>query len=69
MCIDRGAGRDVTALLRAEPVDLVVVDCMLFGALAAVRRLGLPHVSLVHTVYGNLRDEIGRGFVNALATA
>jgi UDP:flavonoid glycosyltransferase YjiC (YdhE family) len=67
-CVDRGIGRDVAALLREHPCDLAVVDCMLFGALAAVRRAGVRHVSLVHTLYRYLRQEFGTGAVNAVAT-
>jgi UDP:flavonoid glycosyltransferase YjiC (YdhE family) len=68
MCVDRGVGRDVTEVLAQAPADLVVVDCMLFGALTAVRRLGVRHVSLVHTLYAYMRDEFGRGFVNLAGT-
>jgi UDP:flavonoid glycosyltransferase YjiC (YdhE family) len=67
-CVDRGAGRDVAALLREHPCDAAVVDCMLFGALAAVRRAGVRHVSLVHTLYGYIRQEFGTGVINAVAT-
>jgi UDP:flavonoid glycosyltransferase YjiC (YdhE family) len=68
MCLDRGIGRDLTALLREEPADLVLVDCMTLGALAAARRAGVRHVALVHTLYGYMRDEFGTGIVSALAT-
>ena len=67
MCTDRGTGRDVLASVRAEPVDLAVVDCMLLGALSAASRSGLPHVALVHTLYAYMRESFGRGFVDALA--
>lgn len=45
---DRGLGRDVTDALDARPADLVVVDCMLMGALEAVRAHGTPYVVLEH---------------------
>jgi UDP:flavonoid glycosyltransferase YjiC (YdhE family) len=67
-CLDRGAGRDVAALLREHPCDVAVVDCMLFGALATVRRAGVRYVSLVHTFYGYIRQEFGTGVPNAVAT-
>jgi UDP:flavonoid glycosyltransferase YjiC (YdhE family) len=67
-CVDRGIGRDVAALLREHPCDIAVVDCMLFSALAAVRRAGVRHVSLVHTLYGYMRREFGTGALNAVAT-
>lgn len=66
-CLDRGVGRDVAAVLRAHPCDLVVVDCMLFGAFAAVRRAGVRHVSLVHTLYAYMRREFGSGVLDAVA--
>src|SRR5512133_3763193 len=68
-CVDRGTGRDVAALLREHPCDVAVVDCMLLGALAAVRRAGVRHVSLVHTLYGYVREEFGTGVLNAVASA
>ncbi|MEV4756595.1 glycosyltransferase [Micromonospora sp. NPDC049559] len=67
-CVDRGAGRDVAALLREHPCDVAVVDCMLVGALAAVRRSGVRHVALVHTFYEYIRQEFGTGVTNAIAT-
>jgi UDP:flavonoid glycosyltransferase YjiC (YdhE family) len=67
-CVDRGVGRDVAALLRAHPCDVAIVDCMLFGAFAAVRRAGVRHVSLVHTFYGYMRREFGAGPLRAVAT-
>jgi UDP:flavonoid glycosyltransferase YjiC (YdhE family) len=45
---DRGLGRDVSAALADRAADLVVVDCMLFGVLEALRESGTPYVSLVH---------------------
>jgi UDP:flavonoid glycosyltransferase YjiC (YdhE family) len=45
---DRGLGRDVLAALAARPADLVVVDCLLFGVMAALRESGTPYVVLEH---------------------
>lgn len=67
-CVDRGAGRDVTDLLREFRCDVAIVDCMLLGAFAAVRRARVRHVSLVHTFYGYIREEFGAGTLNAVAT-
>lgn len=46
---DRGMGRDLLAAVAARPADLVVVDCFMFGAMAAARETGLPYVVLEHT--------------------
>jgi UDP:flavonoid glycosyltransferase YjiC (YdhE family) len=67
-CLDRGVGRDVAALLREHPCDVAIVDCMLLAAFAAVRRAGVPHVALVHTFYGYMRNEFGAGTLNTIAT-
>jgi UDP:flavonoid glycosyltransferase YjiC (YdhE family) len=45
---DRGLGRDVMAELAARPADLVVVDCMLFGVMEALRESATPYVTLEH---------------------
>jgi UDP:flavonoid glycosyltransferase YjiC (YdhE family) len=45
---DRAMGRDIVQELRHEPADLVVVDCILFGAMEAVAGAGVPYVVLEH---------------------
>ena len=45
---DRAMGRDVVAELAREPADLVVIDCILFGAMEAVAAQGVPYVVLEH---------------------
>jgi UDP:flavonoid glycosyltransferase YjiC (YdhE family) len=49
---DRGLGRDALAALARQPADLVVVDCLLFGAMEELRRSastgGTPYVLLEH---------------------
>ena len=45
---DRGLGRDVMTALTARPADLVVVDCLLFGVMEALRASDVPYVSLEH---------------------
>ena len=45
---DRAMGRDVVEELRREPADLVVIDCILFGAMEAVASAGAPYVVLEH---------------------
>jgi UDP:flavonoid glycosyltransferase YjiC (YdhE family) len=41
-------GADLLLELDRRPADLVVVDCMLFGAIHAVERAGIPYVLLEH---------------------
>ncbi|HYH35295.1 MAG TPA: glycosyltransferase [Nocardioides sp.] len=45
---DRGMGRDLLEAVTTRQPDLVVVDCLLFGALDAARRSGTPYVVLEH---------------------
>jgi UDP:flavonoid glycosyltransferase YjiC (YdhE family) len=48
-------GADVLTDLERHPADLVVVDCLLFGVMAALRRAGRPYAVLEHTFDGYLR--------------
>ena len=45
---DRGTGHDLRAALARRPADLIVVDCLVFGALDAARESGVPYVVLEH---------------------
>ncbi|MCW2838769.1 MAG: putative glycosyltransferase [Aeromicrobium sp.] len=45
---DRAMGRDVVEEMQREPAGLVVVDCILFGAMQAVEAEGVPYVVLEH---------------------
>lgn len=45
---------DLPGLLADEPVDVLVVDCMMFGALAAAERAGIATAVLVHSCPGAL---------------
>jgi UDP:flavonoid glycosyltransferase YjiC (YdhE family) len=60
---DRAMGADVVAELDARPADLVVVDCLLFGAMDALARRGTPYVVLEHFFDGYLR---GPGLKNPI---
>jgi UDP:flavonoid glycosyltransferase YjiC (YdhE family) len=56
---------DVLAELDRHRADAVAVDCMLFGALAAAERSGLPSAALYHTIYSPPTLDVppfGRGF-------
>ncbi|MFE0027446.1 glycosyltransferase [Amycolatopsis sp. NPDC059021] len=45
---------DLPELLAAERFDGLVIDCLMFGALAAAERLGVPATVLVHSAPGAL---------------
>lgn len=46
--------QDVPDLVEREGCDVLVVDCLMFGALAAAERLAVPAVALVHSAPGAL---------------
>jgi UDP:flavonoid glycosyltransferase YjiC (YdhE family) len=54
---DRAMGDDVLADLERRPADLVVVDCLLFGVMRALREAGRGYAVLEHTFDGYLRRE------------
>jgi UDP:flavonoid glycosyltransferase YjiC (YdhE family) len=65
---DRGMGRDVLEESSAHATDLVVVDCLLFGAMDALRRADTRYVVLEHLYdeylrRGWLRGPLGLGMV------
>lgn len=61
MFTDRGPGEDLLASIGREPADLVVIDCLLLGALNAADRAGLRRAVLVHTFYQYLAAKWSRG--------
>lgn len=65
MFADKAMGIDVVTALDAEPADLVVVDCLLFGVMGALTKAGRRYVTLEHFYreYLNkwLRGPIGLG--------
>jgi UDP:flavonoid glycosyltransferase YjiC (YdhE family) len=63
---DRGIGDDAIDAARSEPVDAVVVDCLLWGALARTVHAGLPVASLVHSQWSYFRD-LTRGPLGVIA--
>lgn len=46
---DRAMGADVVQELAARPADVVVVDTLLFGVMAALRAVDRPYVALEHS--------------------
>jgi MGT family glycosyltransferase len=59
-------GKDVIDELEREPADVLIVDCMLFGALSAGEASGVPTVALFHAPFSNFR---GGPMVDMLAPA
>ncbi len=64
---DRGMGEDLLLEALRQRPDLVVVDCLLFGALQAAERAGLKPTVLVHSLYSHMRAMWGGG-MGALLT-
>jgi UDP:flavonoid glycosyltransferase YjiC (YdhE family) len=58
---DAGMGSDLLAEVTRRPVDLVVIDCLMFGALHAARTAGLHYAVLEHLYDGYYRRGILRG--------
>jgi UDP:flavonoid glycosyltransferase YjiC (YdhE family) len=52
---DRGLGRDALDALADRPAEIVVVDCLLFGVMDALRTAGQPYVVLEHLYDAYLR--------------
>jgi UDP:flavonoid glycosyltransferase YjiC (YdhE family) len=63
----RSLGRDLLADLAAHPADLVVVDCLLFGALHAAVRSGVAHAVLVHSLFGAVDAKMAQGTPGVVA--
>jgi UDP:flavonoid glycosyltransferase YjiC (YdhE family) len=66
---DPGPGRDVLEQQERDPADLVVIDCLLLGALDAADRAGIPYIVLVHTFYEFLTRAIAPGPIGHAAAA
>ena len=66
---DPGVGEDLLASIEREPAGLVVVDCLLLGALAAADRAGLRRAVLMHTFYDYLANSWRHGPLRQFAEA
>lgn len=64
---DAGIGRELIEEARRHPPDLVVIDCALFGALAAAAKAGLAYVSLVHSFQAYFDGPFRRNPISVLA--
>ncbi|MDE2332246.1 MAG: glycosyltransferase family 1 protein [Bradyrhizobium sp.] len=51
---------DLPELLSRKPYDAIVVDCLMFGALAAAEKTGLPTVTFIHSAPGALMPPGGQ---------
>jgi UDP:flavonoid glycosyltransferase YjiC (YdhE family) len=58
---DRGIGDDLLTSVRRDPVDLVVIDGLLVGALDSAHRAGLRRAILVHSFYSVMHDALNSG--------
>lgn len=61
LLIGRGLGRDLIADVDKTRTDLVVIDCLLFGALDAASRAGLRHVVLMHSLFDAIDQKMAGG--------
>ncbi|GAA3422171.1 glycosyltransferase [Rhodococcus aetherivorans] len=64
---DPGPGIDLLDTVAGEPTDVVVIDCLLYGAVAAAEQARLPRVTLVHTFYEFMEAGAKRGPAPLLA--
>ena len=51
---------DLPELLSRKPCDALVVDCLMFGALAAAEKAGLPTATFIHSAPGALMPPGGQ---------
>jgi UDP:flavonoid glycosyltransferase YjiC (YdhE family) len=63
---DRGIGADAAALLAEESAEMVLVDCLLWGAIDELANTGVPVVSVVHSI-ADFFDRNARGPLGMLA--
>ncbi|MFC9553326.1 glycosyltransferase [Rhodococcus sp. NPDC056960] len=64
---DTGPGIDLLDTVAREPVDVVVVDCLLYGVLQAADAAHLTRVTLVHTYYEFMYRAVTRGTTPVMA--
>lgn len=66
---DAGIARDVVEEARRDPPDVVIVDCLLLGAIDAATRAGLRTVVLVHSFYAFFDGPFRRTPITAVIAA
>ena len=67
LLVGRSLGRDLLAEVAERPVDLVVIDCLLYGAMDAAARAGLRYAVLVHSLYAAIDRTMAAGAPGAVA--
>ncbi|WP_104165481.1 glycosyltransferase [Arthrobacter sp. SX1312] len=65
--MDPGIARDMVSEARRDPPDLLVIDCLLLGALGTAAKQKLAYVSLVHSFYAYFDGPFRRDPVALLA--
>ena len=63
----RTLGRDLLAEVAHVTADIVIIDCLLFGALDVAARAGLRHAVLVHSLVEAIETKMSRGAPGAIA--
>lgn len=58
---DRGMGHDLLAELERQPADLVVIDCLAFGAMESARQAGVKYAVVEHMFDAYFREKWLRG--------
>jgi UDP:flavonoid glycosyltransferase YjiC (YdhE family) len=66
---DRGMGTDLLESLKREPVDQLVIDGLLMGAVGAAHKAGIRYSVLVHTLYSVMIGALTRGPLAAMMRA
>ena len=69
MFSDNGIAADTSCIVQRWRPHLLIVDCMLSGALEAARESGVKYHVLGHTLYSWLRSSVGGGLFGSLSRA
>ncbi len=63
----RSLGRDLIAEVGVYPADIVVIDCLLWGALEAASRHGVRHIVFVHSLFAAVEQKMASGAPGTVA--
>ena len=63
----RSLGRDLLTEVVLHPADIVVIDCLLYGALDAASRNGIRHIVFVHSLFAAVEQKMASGAPGAVA--
>ncbi len=67
LLVGRSLGRDLVREVGEHPVDLVVIDCLLYGVLDAAIRERIPHAVLVHSLFRAVEQTMAKGAPGGVA--